>query len=82
MNDKLYQLAKKIDSCNYEHDRYGYLDYLYKQDDTISISEARKKEVDAIYKDLIKNGVSEYIHYPTNIIEEIESILQHEEIQE
>ena len=75
MNDKLYNLANRIDDINYEYDTYSYKDSL--QDIVGTIDEARKEEVDRIYNDLLEGKTNDYIQFLSDIIEEVDSTLQY-----
>ena len=67
MNDKIYNLAKKMDDINYDHDTYGYKDSL---DTTDTLDEGRLKAIKEIYIDLIEGNIKQYIDFLNDIIEE------------
>lgn len=66
--DKLYKLSESLDNINYEHDTYNYMDNIDNNTDTID--EARKKEVDKIYQDLSKGNTLDYINYILGMLDE------------
>ena len=65
MNDKLHNLANKIDNINYNYDTYSYMDNL---DTTEAIGEGRQKATKEIYIDLIEGNTSHYIEFLKDII--------------
>ena len=72
MYDKLYDLAKKIDSINYEYDTYDYMDTL---DMDYSIGEARTNRIDNIYNYILQGEIINYINWLNNIMEYTEGEL-------
>ena len=67
MNDKLHNLANKINNINYSYDTYSYMDNL---DTTEAIGEGRQKATKEIYIDLIEGNTSHYIEFLKGIIVE------------
>ena len=65
MNDKLHNLANKIDNINYNYDTYSYMDNL---DTTEAIGEGRQKATKEIYIDLIEGNIEHYIEFLKGII--------------
>ena len=65
MNNKLYNLANKIDDINYDYDTYSYMDNL---DTTEPICEGRLKATKEIYIDLIEGNTSLHIEFLKGIM--------------
>ena len=67
MNDKLYNLANRVDDINYDYDTYSYMDNM---DTTEPICEGRLKATKEVYIDLIEGNIEHYIEFLKDIIVE------------